>query len=624
MQEKVVIIGSGVTGMAISKSLSAQEIEHVLIGPPPNDSPKLGESINPEGSTELMNQYGDYRECFFDKPLTTIAVGKYKVDCNFSKLRSYPTVDFFLNRLSPGIHIPKEMMHIDRLKFDQKLYSEIRKSPYVDMRDARVSSVDYDKKSDQVTQLHFEGGESIRPKYIFDCTNHARFLGRSLNIPVDFISDKQRVVFCHFHSEKSDEKSSETNSEESCLSKKEWESATNLLRIEKEFDGVEGFAWCIPIGEYISVGMTMNDSEETREFSEEAIVEILQKAYSVRGIKFKNKFPHQSEIISVSGQYFQHEKAFGQNWLLAGPSFGQIWYMSGSGFGAGLTTAVMAPDLVRNPMKAGKAYERYMKEFIKTHWPVDWFINVDHEKISQQAFRKNVLKWMQANINRLAIYPITRRRRWNNFLSKIAYPALSKGLFPEWFFSLSKNCPVIRLAERETMWDSDKLSAYEVSKQTIVQLTETISGQHPLGFANNLLHPRVRLWMDDVPFVGRWFWKSWVGYLRTHSSANNIKLRLESTELHQNVLHMTATWYGVRSSGEDRSEQRLGSVVGRMEVRDGRIIEIHTHKSNYTSLLGEQFDSRFAFLKIFFKIAFWSLFNFKNLVKKYEPVETSI
>ena len=48
-----VVIGSGLTGLSISRSLSCASIDHVLIGRRPDSSPRLGESMNLEGTLLL-------------------------------------------------------------------------------------------------------------------------------------------------------------------------------------------------------------------------------------------------------------------------------------------------------------------------------------------------------------------------------------------------------------------------------------------------------------------------------------------------------------------------------------------------------------------------------------------
>ena len=60
-----VIIGSGLSGMAISDVLSQNSIAHIMLGAPPNDLPRLGESIDPAGTLELLRYYPQYDELYY-------------------------------------------------------------------------------------------------------------------------------------------------------------------------------------------------------------------------------------------------------------------------------------------------------------------------------------------------------------------------------------------------------------------------------------------------------------------------------------------------------------------------------------------------------------------------------
>lgn len=602
LKNQIIIIGSSVSGMAISHSLTQQKINHIMIGPPPNDLPKLGESMNPEGSTELCNLFPDYKECFHDKPRTTIAVGNYQVECDFSGLRAQKTIDTFLNTLSPGIHIPKEMMHIDRLKFDKKLNLEVRKSPYLTTIDSKVVSLCH--SNENITSIELENGEVLNPKYVFDCTNHARLIGRSLNIPVESLSQKQRVVFSHYHSDQEN------------IPTMEWEGSTNLLRIEKEVDGIEGFAWCIPIGDYISVGITVNLTPENETFTKEEILSKVENAYATRGLNFIKKYPQKVDPVEVRGQYFKHSKAYGKNWVMVGGSYGQIWYMSGSGLGTALSCSAMASQLIQTPLKAGAAYQKYMDQFIHTHWPVDWFIQVNPNQTTLKDFKNNVMDWLMSNVTRLTIYPVIRMKAFNNFLGIVSHKILQANLVPKSFFSLEKYCRTNMLSSRSLMWDASRPSDFLLKRSTIIELTETISDKRPISYANAILHPRIKLWMDDIPFMGRFFWKIWVLYLREHSFYKDLSLVLESTKLHQNILYMRAGWYGRKNPND--SIERIQDVYGQMEVKNGKIIKIKTHKSNYLKLLGQEWNSTWFFLWKLFPISLWALVNFKKVLQKHE------
>ena len=51
-----VILDTGLTGMAISRALAAAGMKHALVGNRPTDAPRLGESLNAEGSLEIARQ----------------------------------------------------------------------------------------------------------------------------------------------------------------------------------------------------------------------------------------------------------------------------------------------------------------------------------------------------------------------------------------------------------------------------------------------------------------------------------------------------------------------------------------------------------------------------------------
>ena len=64
-----VILGSSLTGLLISLSLSRQGVAHTLVGGgPPNDQPRLGESLNECASPGLWCDFADeFRDCFHTK-----------------------------------------------------------------------------------------------------------------------------------------------------------------------------------------------------------------------------------------------------------------------------------------------------------------------------------------------------------------------------------------------------------------------------------------------------------------------------------------------------------------------------------------------------------------------------
>jgi hypothetical protein len=57
---RLAILGTGLVGLAISRALATAGIHHVLVGDPPTETPRVGESLNAEGSLEIARQFPDF------------------------------------------------------------------------------------------------------------------------------------------------------------------------------------------------------------------------------------------------------------------------------------------------------------------------------------------------------------------------------------------------------------------------------------------------------------------------------------------------------------------------------------------------------------------------------------
>src|SRR5688500_20134635 len=78
-----VVIGSGLTGLSISRSLSSASIDHVLIGRRPDMSPRLGESMNLEGTLLLWEMFPQLSRFFFPKAQVLGYLANHEVVCDF-------------------------------------------------------------------------------------------------------------------------------------------------------------------------------------------------------------------------------------------------------------------------------------------------------------------------------------------------------------------------------------------------------------------------------------------------------------------------------------------------------------------------------------------------------------
>ncbi len=443
MQQSVpVIIGCSLSGMAISQSLSQACIPHIMIGKAPNNLPRLGESINPEGSLELVNFFKDFSQFFYEKKLTIMAMGNYYFHCNFTKMINLKSVYLFLKLLALGNKVPRDLYHVDRRGFDQALFESVCKSSYLTHLEDIVVEVKHNPKEDSIESLSLASGEKIIPSYVFDSSNHLRIVGKALGVPLDFISTPQKVVYSHYHIDPKREEG-----DKNC---KEWQSSTNLLRLGQENDGVNGFAWCIPLEDYISVGISMNVDDN--DCSDEEILDLVAQAYARRGLDYKDIYNETSKIIALRQRYFIHERAYGKNWLLVGGAYGQIWFMSGSGVGTSLTAAVIAPKLLKNPRKYAQAYQNYMKKFLCTHSVMEWFCSSNIEEVSPEDFSEKVDQWLMTNIERVSQYPQIRGNTLGKVFSFFSQPFFKWNILKVSSFGARRHCPTYKIKKEEKVW----------------------------------------------------------------------------------------------------------------------------------------------------------------------------
>ena len=410
-----VIIGTGLSGMAISRVLSEANCPHFLIGSPPNRLPKLGESINLEGTVDLLRLFPELSQFYFPKKAGVIYLRDKVVACDF-EIAIKPKAAWLFQMF--GLNAPTETVHVDRVGFDTSLYNSTVSKPSCRHIDARVEDIKYDTGSDTIRKLTLSNQMILTPSFVFDATNHLQLVAKALKMRTKYLSEPKRVVYTHYRVSQnaSIQKSTAVN----------WQHWTNLLRLYPDSDGIDGFAWCIPLGDTVSVGVSMNTINP--EISDKQVLALLDKAYACRNIDYRKKYTQSTEIRSLQHRYFIHERAYGKNWLLAGPSFCQIWYMSGSGVGTSLAAARIAPYVMKSPMSFGRAYETYMRELLTGHWAFEWFVSTDKSVMTQTQTQANADAIIKSNLQRLAKYAQIRETRIASLCGKLFHRPLGSSL----------------------------------------------------------------------------------------------------------------------------------------------------------------------------------------------------
>lgn len=373
-----VVVGTSFSGVLVSLMLSRAGVDHVLVGgDEPDDSPKLGESLNECASPELFGLFGDeFPECFFTKSHISLLNGDFATQvvvanpkrCKHQMVQKYPfpgDASVSTWRTFGGCITGRNLMHVDRTKLDKAVYWKAREKQHCRFVHALVDKVTVD--DDQVQTLSLSNGESLQnPKYVFDTTGFRNVIGGAFGVNTSSIGDLNRVVWTHF--ERSD-------SSDEC--EHWWNFGTNLLKLEKDTDELSGISWLIPLGNTVSVGVSVAAQQYPAEsYSDEEIMRLTNEAYVRRGIDYPTEFPDRVKPIQqLTHKYYTRDRAYGKNWLLVGGTFLSVWFPSSAGLWSVAAANRLIPAILDDPLKFGAQYEAALSPLVEFHDHLDSMIN---------------------------------------------------------------------------------------------------------------------------------------------------------------------------------------------------------------------------------------------------------
>jgi hypothetical protein len=371
----VVVLGSSLSGVLVSLSLSRAGVEHVLVGgAEPPAIPRLGEALTDCASPELWRLYGrDFPDCFYYKSHISIMNGDFATLIQLANPRRSPERVARFSGGKPGYPwLGEGLFHLDRIAFDRAVYHHAKAQKPCRFISAEIKQVVM--HGDRVERVSLNGADDIvAPKYLFDCSRG--LVAEALSMKQTDLGPPQRVVFTHYLRAGVDTHAPHW-----------WRHGTNLLRLDREFDGIDAMAWLIPIGRTLSVGMSFDAAGRDGE-SESELMALLERAFVRRGLDYRPFYPEQFQPIQqLRHRYFVRERAWGENWLLAGGGFVNIWFPSSTGLWTATAAAGMAQRLVENP-SLGAVYEKYMRGLVKLHGLWDGLVRGPHFKSSLQVYR---------------------------------------------------------------------------------------------------------------------------------------------------------------------------------------------------------------------------------------------
>ena len=382
--------------------------------------------MNLEGTLLLWETFPQLSRFFFPKKQVLGYCGDYEVVCDFDV--SQRAVSHVIFR-TLGYTPVDQFLQVDRIGFDAALWDSVVASAHCTVHDAPVAHLEFDAAADAFSHVRLSDGTVLRPAYVFDATNHGRLLGQTVQLGHRPLSEPQRVAYTHFHLSPNASGPPES-----------WELTTAVVRLFRDGDAMDAIAWCIPLGDYVSVGLSMTETES--DLPDDALLDRVAIAFARYGVDYRHRYSERAEVKGLRHRYFVYERAFGTNWLLAGPSFCQVWWLASAGVGTSLTAAQLAPKLLQDPVRWGAEYDRYMKRLVPIQETFDYFALAPREAYEPKALHHFSDRFVMNNLSRLAASARMRDSR----LAVAASPAL------EWIFSrtgaIRDYCAVQRVQSR--------------------------------------------------------------------------------------------------------------------------------------------------------------------------------
>lgn len=569
-----VIVGTGLTGCAISRSLSRAGIRHLLVGPRPLDEgARLGESLNLEGSLDIVDYFPEMKELYFAKTAVTAHVGDMEVRCDLNMQRGAASAAFYraLGYPSP----PDAFLHIDRKGFDTAIFEAVVADPRCQHVDALVEEVDYDRASDRVRRLGLSGGLEVAPITVFDATNHVRAVARHLGLELEILGVAQRSVYGHF----------EHDGPQSC-DESVWHS-THVVRLEPAIDGLDGLAWYIPLKGLASIGVGV-DIDEQRPDRE--LLGLTYAAIERRGIVPPGRFRFPELVRSLPYyRHFLHDRAYGANWMLAGGTFCLMWFAAAAGISSGFSAANVAPHFIREPARYGALYELLLKNLRSPHGVFEWIRRVESDATTLSEIEQKADVLVEQSVLRLAMSVQLRPGVARNAVAGALARAIRGKLFDASGICVRASRPEDALA---------RVAALE-------GILEVFAGRRPIDEIDAYLHEDVLVHIDRLRFRGRGGWKKWARHSRATWPFDHLRFEIEdhtydprSGRLEVGIAAVAGEGAGARRSAAERFVYRF---------EGDKVREIWTSRRNYTFLYGDRFATLPGFAAHVGRLMWWNL-----------------
>jgi hypothetical protein len=134
----------------------------------------------------------------------------------------------------------------------------------------------------------------------------------------------------------------------------------------------------------------------------------------------------------------------------------------------------------------------------------------------------------------------------------------------------------------------------------VARLLAAVGGDEPLDTVVHLLAPDVICHMDQFTSRGPDAWMDWVEFIRSRG-VENVHVVVERFETEADEI---ITAYGGLVAGPEGTAALRGGSA-RYRVKDGRIAEIWTSRSNYEVVFGRKVHRPLSWMLVLLRMAIW-------------------
>lgn len=424
-----VVLGSSFSGLLMSLALSDAGIEHVLIGgDEPAEVPRLGESLNECASPAMWRAFGEeFPEFFYTKSHISLLNGDVASQVHIGNPnRNLESIAWLARkrrhavlRVFQSCVTGKNLLHVDRVGLDRAIYHKAIAQPACRFVKQLVAEVSLNKETDRVEQLTLTDGSQLAPSYVFDTTGFRGLVVTAAGVGTRPLSNLQRVDWTHYRRD-----------EPAGALREWWLRGTNLLRLDRESDGINGISWLIPLGQTLSLGVSVDEEEcAAAGYDKSDVMRLLAEAYARRGVDYRRLFPHEHPVVQeLKHRYYVRERAYGANWLLVGGTYVSIWFPSSAGIWTTVAAADMVGKLLENPARYGARYEKMLQPLLSFHNHLEAMIHGDVFQTEKEAYFF-WSRWLAGILRRLSDYLRISSRQYHHPRPVFAYLNVLSVLF---------------------------------------------------------------------------------------------------------------------------------------------------------------------------------------------------